>query len=167
MQEVKELAHLVRRVYGLLDVLRLEHPLARAIKFPQLPPALTESLVVHLLRTGTILPELREAYLTLGRGADIIAKKGEVVVRIEVKATAQKGFQRLSGKDVAADYLVWVHCGRYFAVEEDMPLTVFVIPRPGMYYRAKEEVWASQVPDKVGAALRTFQISLGHITGGA
>lgn len=160
VQEVKELAGLVRRTYRFLHDLQLEHPLARAIKAPQVPPALTESLAVHLLRAGAILGELREAHFTLGGLADVVAGREGNTMKIEIKATAGKGFQRLSEKDIAADYLVWIHFDRYFESDIETPITVFVMPQPGKYYRARESVWAIQVPKKVGTALQQMQFSL-------
>ncbi|MDG6926761.1 MAG: hypothetical protein JRN09_09445 [Nitrososphaerota archaeon] len=93
-------------MFAYISNLKAAHPLARDIQFPKLPPKLTESIGIHLLRGG-LIPELQGYEFRFGGNeADIIGQRGESRVRIEVKGTT-KGFEYFGEKDIKASYLMW------------------------------------------------------------
>jgi len=92
-----------------------------------------------------------------------VAMLGRSRKLIEVKATGARGFQRMSGRDTAADYLLWIHFGMYFESEDDAPITVYTIPQPGRFYKAREEAFVEDLPKKVGSALIQRDIHLGKL----
>lgn len=80
--------------------------MAKDIQFPKLPPKLTESIAIHLLRVG-LIPALRDYQFRLGGNeADIVGTNDRSRVRIEVKGTT-RGFEYFGEKDIRASYLLW------------------------------------------------------------
>lgn len=94
------------------------NPLARDIQFPKLPPRLTESIAIHLLRAG-LIPELKGYEFEFGgKEADIIGINYGSRVRIEVKGTT-KGFEYFGEKDIKASYLLWFDFEELFRKNQD------------------------------------------------
>jgi hypothetical protein len=90
--------------------LREQDDIYRHIQLPKLPDAFTVSLVRLLIEGGTLLPEVQPVSdVVQGDKPDILitAAHGRRL-KVEVKATAQQGYQRLSEHDRTADYLIWL-----------------------------------------------------------
>ena len=101
-----------------------------SIKNPQIPAPLSESLALHLLKRG-LIPELEGFSFDFGGSdSDIKAVNGEKTLKIEVKATSEKEFQKFTKKDVKANYLIWINFDKFHKVEEDVPINAFIIKDP-------------------------------------
>ena len=125
--EIIELMDLLSEVFSYVSNLRTEHPLAEHIQFPKIPPILSESLCM-----------LEKEKIFLGcSSADFGGRESDIIVRFqdgtkktaEIKATGQSAFQALSKKDIAADFLVWVHFGRFFE-DNDEEIRAYVMENP-------------------------------------
>jgi hypothetical protein len=104
--EIEELVSLLKEVFAYISDLKERNPIAADIQYPKLPPKLTESLAIHMLRTG-LIPDLRGRVFSFGGNeADIIGEGQGRRARIEVKGTT-KGFEYFGEKDIRADYLLW------------------------------------------------------------
>ena len=123
---------MLRTVYDCISDLQKQSSLADDINFPKLPSTLTESLVVHLVRLGVILPEFKGAKIDLGGGrADILVDGGRA--QIEVKGTTENKWVTLGKKDVTADFLVWIYFPDYFTSIVPHSVEVYVFKNPGEY----------------------------------
>ncbi len=150
LEDIKRTLILLREVFGYFVNLRKDFTLASMIKYPQIPSFFTESLALHLLRKAIILPELKEIPFYLdGRIADIIGKNGERRIKIEVKATAASAFQYFSKKDVTADFLVWIHFGRFFLNEEQTQIEIFTIRNPSLFFNTSSKITLQELKNKV------------------
>lgn len=104
--EIDQLVTLLKDVFSYISNLKKNNSLAADIQYPKLPPRLTESLAIHLLRGG-LIPELKGSDFQFGgKEADIIASRDTEKFRIEVKGTT-KGFEYFGEKDIRANYLMW------------------------------------------------------------
>lgn len=154
VQQIKELAELLRRVFKYIADLKSERAIASKIKNPQLPSALTESLTIHLLRKEKILPELTGFNFDFGgQVADILASNGDQHQKIEVKATAKSAFEYFGGRDITADYIVWVHFGNFFITPKNVPLKIFIIKSPSTYFTKPVKITLSKLRQTVGDGL--------------
>lgn len=100
--------------------------MAKDIQFPKLPPKLTESIAIHLLRGG-LIPTLRGFDFRFGgTEADIIGTNETSRVRIEVKGTT-KGFEYFGEKDIKASYLLWFDFEELFRKNQNF-FTLCVLP---------------------------------------
>lgn len=161
--EIRQLCAVMREVLTYLRGLREREPLARYIKLPQIPPELSESLAFYLLNTRRLIPALQAYGFQRGGGADITARRSGLMRKIEVKATADKGWQRMRKRDVAADYLIWLHFGNLFLDHRMNSIKVFVIPSPGRYYRMYEDANVRDIPSKAGSAFATARVMLENL----
>jgi hypothetical protein len=57
--EIDQFVFLLKDVFTYISNLKEKNPLAADIQYPKLPPKLTESLAIHLLRRG-LIPELKD-----------------------------------------------------------------------------------------------------------
>lgn len=152
MAELRELLSLLGQLYSTVSVLHRNHPAARAIQFPKIPPILSESICCWLLNRGKVLPNLvRNGYqFELGHSADILGQKDKANLRIEVKSTARSAFQELSEKDIRADYLIWLHFSNSFldwsACEKRGYLNIEVYPvkTPFNYFKQRQKITLSR-----------------------
>lgn len=152
--QIKTLLGLLRTAFDCVSDLRKRSPLANSINFPKLPSALTESLVVHLIRQGVILPEFAKNKLDLGGMADVVVEGGRV--RIEVKGTTMNSWVTLGKKDIRADYLVWIHFGDYFTALVPKRAEVYVFKSPGRYLKLGKPVLNTVVRKAGPNASKTF-----------
>ncbi|MAF81165.1 hypothetical protein CL628_04095 [bacterium] len=163
--EISELTGLLRKMFTFRRQLVKEHPLASKIKAVQVPPALSESIAVLLIRQAKVLPELAGSQVQLDRRrADIIVTRDSRELRIEVKATGNKGFQRFRKKDIAADYLLWIHFDSYFESDGDEEILVYVITKPGKYFRNNQEVFVQSLSDNLGHQPAPISFRLSELT---
>lgn len=129
----------LRSVFDEVTAQRRKTALADHINYPKLPPILTESLVVHLIRRGKILPEFATSPVGLGgRVADIIINGGKS--KIEVKGTTAMSWVTLGINDVNADHLVWIDFANYFTNIIGGPIRVIVFKNPGSYLKTGKPV---------------------------
>jgi hypothetical protein len=127
-QEIKELCKTLSQVFRHIEDLRKNSKIAQHIQFPKIPPKLSESIIVQLLREGILVPELSKHQISLGgRRADIIAKKSSQELKIEVKSTGKQDFQYFGDKDVSADYLIWLSFKDSFKNENFKEISVTII----------------------------------------
>jgi hypothetical protein len=63
-QEIRRLLAQLRDVFTYIGELRRADAIAAEIQFPTVPPRLSESLAVEMIRNGAILSHLRGAELT-------------------------------------------------------------------------------------------------------
>jgi hypothetical protein len=124
--EIDQFVFLLKDVFTYISNLKEKNPLAADIQYPKLPPKLTESLAIHLLRRGLISELKGYDFQFGGNAADIIASRGSEKVRIEVKGTT-KGFEYFGEKDIKANYLMWFDFEDLFRKGGDH-FTLFVLP---------------------------------------
>jgi hypothetical protein len=159
ISSIRKLARLLRAVFSFILELENESVLATRLKKPQLPPVLSESLALYLLERKEILEHLRDYSFTFGYrqgDPDIIATSGENEIRIEVKATGDKAFQYFSEKDLLADFLVWIHFGRYFLDTGTEGFEVYILEQPRKYeneYPKSRKITLGKLKEIIGAKL--------------
>src|SRR6266566_344044 len=107
LEEIKRLTEALRDVFAHVRDLKRREPLAEEIQNPKIPPALSQSLAVHLLRTYTLLGQSVKVHPSYSGGDLIGENSAGLRLRIEVKATGASAFQQLGPKDLQADVLVW------------------------------------------------------------
>jgi hypothetical protein len=99
----------------LMDDLRTRNDMAMHLQNTKLPPKCTEALLRDLIVAGIVLPELGPISNAVAgtMQADVVVYGGRES-NVEVKATAAN-YTALSGKDVLADYFVWMDFGTFIA----------------------------------------------------
>ena len=128
IQQIKELDRVLILAFERHRKLRQEFPVACHIKFPQIPQALSESLVIAA-RATLFGPEY-QARCGGGKECDVVLTDGsQQDHRVEVKATASNSFQEIKSKDLCADFLVWVDFGSRYE-QGTGPIRTFVLPKP-------------------------------------
>jgi hypothetical protein len=148
--ELLDLSDLLRLASSQIAQLRRDNPLAQHIQFPKIPSILSESLVVHLLESGDILPDLAGFRFTFGsKRADVIAEKNGDARTIEVKATGKSAFQNFVAKDAQANYIIWIHFGGYFTGSANPALRAFVLRKPSRYFSGRTYVNLKDLPRRV------------------
>ncbi|MDG6990061.1 MAG: hypothetical protein JRM99_01420 [Nitrososphaerota archaeon] len=132
--EIQHLVLLLRDVFAYISDLKAKNPLAAYIQYPKLPPVLTESLAIHLLRKGEINGLSRYEFQFGGEEADIIGRDAKTKLHIEVKGTT-KGFEYFGDKDIHSDYLLWFDFEDLLRKNRsDDHLRLYVIAHPGDHF---------------------------------
>jgi len=163
IQEIKELFKIILQVRDYIKKLKQNNKLAVFINNPRLPPALTESLIIHLISKEIVLKELKNYEIEFGGNvADIIAKKNSVK-KIEVKATQEQAFQYFGKKDITADYIVWVHFGNSFVDKDFSNIQVFIIRNPDKYFKEPKKITLNVVKRIVGTKLEETRFNANKI----
>lgn len=125
--EIIELIDLLAEVFSCISDMRNDNPLAKRIQFPNVPPILSESLCI--LEREKLFLGCSNAVFG-GKMCDIIVLFPDGTRKtVEIKATGQSAFQSLSKKDIAADFLVRVHFGRFFE-DYNEEIKVYVMENP-------------------------------------
>jgi hypothetical protein len=156
--EIDQLVFLLKDVFTYISNLKEKNPLAADIQYPKLPPKLTESLAIHLLRRG-LIPALKEYDFRFGGNeADIIASRGSEKARIEVKGTT-KGFEYFGEKDIKANYLVWFDFEELFRKGGDH-FTLFVLPYRESRFRAPLKITMSSLKKVAGVDLEPMRYNI-------
>jgi len=118
-------------VFRTIRHLRTHTAAAGHIKFPSLPSVFSESIAIAAtpLLFG---PGWRARYG--GRTADVLVENTDTghVLRVEVKATGRHAFQELKGKDLRADFLLWIRFGTRLESGSG-PIEVALLESPGKY----------------------------------
>ena len=132
--EIQQLISLLKGVFAYISDLKVKNPLAANIQYPKLPPVLTESLAIHLLRKGEIKGLGRYEFQFGGNEADIIGRYAQTRLRIEVKGTT-KGFEYFGEKDIHSDYLLWFDFADLLRKNNgDGHLRLYVVAQPGSHF---------------------------------
>ena len=124
--EISQFILLLKDVFTYISNLKEKNPLAADIQYPKLPSKLTESLAIHLLRSGLISDLKGYSFRFGGNEADVIGSQGANKVRIEVKGTT-KGFEYFGEKDIKANYLMWFDFEQLFRKSGE-DFTLYVLP---------------------------------------
>lgn len=156
--EIDQFVFLLKDVFAYISNLKEKNPLAADIQYPKLPPKLTESLAIHLLRRG-LISELKEYDFGFGGNeADIIASRGPEKIRIEVKGTT-KGFEYFGEKDIKANYLMWFDFEELFRKGGDH-FTLFVLPYRESRFSAPLKITMSSLKKVAGVDLQPLRYNI-------
>ena len=136
LKQVRDLVCAMRVASASTTALHQHFPMGKYIKYPPIPQVLSESIALHALREG-LIPDIASGVFELGSrkdDSDIVALSRGARLKIEIKATGDKAFQRWSNGDIESDYVIWIHFGTYFQGPEEIPITFYVVPEVGNYY---------------------------------
>ena len=86
----------------------------------------------------------------------------ELLVNIEVKATARGAFRLLSKKDIEADYLIWVHFNDYFENESKDEIMIFVLQEPKRFFEKSRKITLPVFKRICGEFLVTINVNLSY-----
>jgi hypothetical protein len=163
---IEQTTQLLRRVNAFITEQQAEHPLAAKLSDPPIPSELSESLAIHLLERGTVLPELKKYTFERARQHDILAylPGKEPTLAIEVKASGSKGFQRLSSGDLVADYLIWISFLSYFKQVEGDSFTIYTLPQPGRFFQEKGYMSLQNFLKIAGREVLVTEIALAQLS---
>jgi hypothetical protein len=131
--EVFKLVNLLKEQYQFQIAQRKHNVLAKYIQFPKTPSILSETIALNLLRQKKILPHLQ--FISGSRvgnkgAADLRLETAIEPIPVEVKGTADKGFQNLTAKDIQSPYIIWIRFDRLFIDSEVDEIEVLVIKNP-------------------------------------
>lgn len=129
-EELFDLDGLLIETYSFFRELRNQSSIARLIHYPSIPAELSESLTVHCA----------ESFFGKGWTAkfgndicDVIIDRFGEQRTVEVKATGQTNFQELKSKDLAADFLVWMHFGDRY-INGQGKISIYILKNPKKYF---------------------------------
>jgi hypothetical protein len=158
--QIIELLGLLKNVFRYLEDLRVEHPLAKKIQYPKLPPSLSESIVFHLIKEKRILSSNIVSVDFGGRESDLTAIAEPLrVLKIEVKSTGENAFEYFGEKDIKADFLVWVHFSSFFHGNKQS-FEIHVIEKPAKYFKEPVKITLSRLKETVGEDMKTLALSV-------
>ncbi len=156
--EIKQLLELIEKVFEYITELHRTPP-GDKIQYPKLPPSLTESLGVYLLRRG-FLSNLGDYHFALGGNkADIIATKGNDTKKIEVKGTT-KSFEHFGDKDIKADYLLWFDFQNLRDPKKTDLFDLYMVSTPIQYFSKPGRIMLPKLRKIVGTDLVSKQFSI-------
>lgn len=156
--EIDQFVFLLKDVFTYISNLKEKNPLAADIQYPKLPPKLTESLAIHLLRRGLITELKGYDFQFGGNEADIIATKRSEKVRIEIKGTT-KGFEYFGEKDIKANYLMWFDFEELFRKGGDY-FTLFILPHRDSRFTAPLKITMSSLKKIAGVDLQLMRYNI-------
>ncbi len=159
----KELASLIQALRGAfqaISALRGTDRLASLLQYPKIPPALSESLALHLLQDNIILPGLSSLHAGARSESDLVAtdSRGRRLA-IEVKGTGASAWVFLGPKDYKADYLVWILFGGFFASADEHTVRVCVAD-PNLIQPRRNRITMSTLTQLGGGRLSWTDIDL-------
>ena len=160
--EIRELIALIRDLFAHQETNRASNPLAKLIQFPKVPSSLSESLAVHLINAGVLMGQLSDgvrAYLSPSGGDVVLSQPTGTDLRIEVKGTAESGFQHLSSKDVDAHVILWFHYGRCFR-DGGSCVDVYLLINPSRFVPAPGRITLRRLAQLAGSDLTVRRIDL-------
>jgi len=156
--EIDQFVFLLKEVFTYISNLKEKNPLAADIQYPKLPPKLTESLAIHLLRGG-LIPELKGySFRFGGNEADVIGSQGANKVRIEVKGTT-KGFEYFGEKDIKANYLMWFDFEELFRKGGEN-FILFVLPHRESRFSGPVKITISSLKKVAGLDLQLLTYNI-------
>ena len=131
--EIRRLCAALRDMFAFQASLREREPLARHLRDPQIPPALSQSLAAYLLQSGDLPHRASSIRETVGGEGLQGNLPGRGNLSIEVKATGETGRQQLARKDLEAGLLVWLDFDSYFADPQQRRVSVVLMFAPSRY----------------------------------
>lgn len=163
--QIKELSKNVCEVFSFLADFKEQNPLAEHIQFPKTPTILSESIVRHLINDNRIIiGENVQRTDFGGKTADILVELASgKTLKVEVKGTATNAFQDFSEKDVAADYLVWVHLEDLFKSGIASPINVYVVKKPSNYFPESQKIGLRKFLTTVGQNMQRLTLTLSDL----
>ena len=159
--EIRETPIAVRASFRAIQRIQLELPGGRHIQLPRIPSILSESIVAREIRLGQA-PLWQELGTSSpgGRSCDLLAKVGNKVYKVQVKATGSQGFQYLGPKDIVSDVLVWLHFGAFFEKDDKLPVECYWLPRPSNFFQHDLKISLPKFKQIVAGKLRQGPIRL-------
>ena len=116
-------------LFAHVESVRASAPSGLSIKRLQVPSAVSESIVAHVLNSGELGVKL--TVTTSQSGGDLEAQTATgVPARLEVKATTEAAFQQFGEKDIASDVLVWLHFDDFFWNPSQDLVSVYLLATP-------------------------------------
>ena len=165
-EQIRTLIGLLQDLFAHQEAVRRAHPLAALIQFPKVPPALTESLALHLINSGSLLghavPGVRAELSTSGGDIAVHQPQGPPL-RVEVKGTAGSAFQHFGSKDIEADVLVWIHFGSCFRDQEERIISAYILLEPKRFFPRQGRVTLSRFLEVAGSYLFSRQFDVGSL----
>ena len=134
-KELRQICRIMADLFKNRRELEKKYPLAKVITNPRVSNPISEAIIYHSIKQGKILRELSKYSLNLHekKFADITARYRASLKKIEVKSTGAKAFQDLGKKDIAADYLIWLHFGDAFIKNNFSKLEIIIVKKPRKY----------------------------------
>lgn len=164
--EIKELSKLLEKTFAYIKELKSKNPLAEKIQFPKIPPILSESIIINLIRKNKILKELGSIVDVNfgGRKADIIVKtKANNEFKIEVKATGKSAFEYFGEKDISSNYLIWIHFEDFFLDLNKQTADIFIVKNPSQYFNEPIKITLNKLKDEIGEKLSIFKLNIDEL----
>ena len=163
-KKIIELSKLLVQVFDYLKEMKKTNRLAEKIQFPKIPPILSESLVIHLIREKRLLKLTNIQSIEFGgKECDILVKTNSRNIKIEVKATGRSAFEYFGEKDITADFLIWVHFGDFFLNESTKNVYLFIIKNPAQYFNSPVKITLSQLKQKIGENLKAITVNIDNL----
>ncbi len=156
--EINQFVLLLKDVFTYISKLKEKNPLAADIQYPKLPPKLTESLAIHLLRSGLISELKGYDFRFGGNEADIIGSHGAKKIRIEVKGTT-KGFEYFGEKDIKANYLMWFDFEELFRKSGES-FNLYVLPHQESRFSGPVKITINSLKKTAGADLQLITYNI-------
>lgn len=139
--EITDLVSVLSEVFDDITNKKQKTKIARYIQYPKLPPSLTESICVHLIKKKIILSELSDYTVSFGGIlSDIMAINESETKKIEVKSTGKTAFQYVGPKDISADYLVWIHFDKAFLENNFDNILVITVKNPSQFLKNPQKI---------------------------
>lgn len=158
--DIQELVKLLKGVFSHISDLKAKNQLAAYIQYPKVPPSLTESLAIYLLRRGVIKGLGQYEFQFGGNEADIVGSGMRIRLRIEVKGTT-KGFEYFGEKDINSDYLMWFDLADLLKKGDgDDHLRLYVIAHPGNHFDKPVKIVISKLKQIARNDVTTFDYGL-------
>ena len=161
-QEIIELDQVLVEAFALHRAFQSRVPVARYIKFPQIPAVLGESFVIAAA-SKLFGVDWKAAFGGSLSDVQLLSPIG-LKRRVEVKSTAHHGFQELKFKDLSADILVWIHFGRRF-YEGYGAIQIVILNNPGKYIFEPVRLDIPRLMRKVGDTSDLRQIEVADLEG--
>lgn len=139
--EITDLVNVLSEVFDDITNKKQKIKIASHIQYPKLPPSLTESICIHLIKKKIILPELSSYVINFGGNiSDIIAINKTDAKKIEVKSTGKTAFQYVGPKDISADYLIWIHFDKAFLENNFDKILVIIVKNPSQFLKYPQKI---------------------------
>ncbi len=157
LQEIIELDQALIEAFALQRAFRSRVPLARYIKFPQIPAVLSESFVI-VTASRLFGTDWKASFGGSVSDVQLLSSTGRTR-RVEVKASARHGFQELKAKDLLADALVWIHFGDRF-YRGHGTIQIVILDNPGKHIFEPLRLDIPRLMNKVGNTSDLRQIEV-------
>src|SRR3990170_4440475 len=112
-----------------------------------------------------IVPNINAQGISFGgREADIVVEtsSGEAL-KIEVKATGSSAFEYFGEKDIASDYLVWIHFGSFFMNAGERFIDIFIIRDPSQYFSGPVKITLRKFRELIGTNVQQLRLNIDEL----